>query len=70
MTQNIGHVFETGATVDHLGSHRMPEDMAGDARGTTIPARVNACRTMAQTAALVNDRNGGRLRTKTWRLSL
>ena len=33
MAQNIGHVFETGATIDHLGRHRVSEDMAGDARG-------------------------------------
>ena len=33
MPQHIGYVFETGATVDHLRRHRMPEEMAGDARG-------------------------------------
>ena len=32
MAQNIGHVFETRAMVDHLGSGALPEDMAGDAR--------------------------------------
>ena len=33
MAQDIGHVFETRAVVDHLGGDGMPEDMAGDPRG-------------------------------------
>ena len=32
MTQSVGHVFEAGAMVEHLGGGGMPEEMAPGAR--------------------------------------
>ena len=54
MAQDIGDVFEAGAVVDHLGGDSMPEDMTRAARGTTSPACAKACRTIHQTALVVN----------------
>ena len=68
MAEDIRHVFEAGAPVDHLRGGRVPEGVGAE-RAVGIPARRKArvaIRLMA--VASVKGRKGARQARKTLRL--